>query len=124
MPFAHAVLRIDHQHAEIVEFDREHAARHNFGPHSHYTRQHHSDVRAEHEFFGKVCDALGAYPLVVVTGPHTGLAAFRHYVKKHRPHLEEQLTGWEVVDHPSEGQLVTFARQYLSLHARMAPPAA
>ena len=123
MTLTHAVLRIDHQHAEVLEFDSEHAAGHNFGPHHHYTRQHHSDVRAEHDFFGKVCDVLSAYPQVLVTGPHTGLAAFRHYVEKHRPHLEKQLSGWEVVDHPSEGQLVAFARQYFSTHQRLAAPA-
>ena len=124
MPLANAVIRIDHHHADVLEFDSEHVSAHSVTAHNHYTRQHQSGVRTEHEFFGEVCDALRGFKHVVVTGSHTGVAAFRHYVEKHRLPLGAQIAGWEVVDHPSEGQLVAFARQYLVAHQRMAAPAA
>lgn len=123
MPYTRAVIRIDRQHALIIGFDADHSEARSLAPHVHQTRQHHSDVRAEHEFFADVCDELSAVAEILVTGSHTGVSAFRHYVEKHRPALGPRIIGWEIVDHPSQGQLLSFARQYLSTHGRMAAPA-
>lgn len=124
MHLSHAVVRIDHQNAEILEFDSEHVSARHLKAHDHHTRQHHSDVRTEHEFFGQVCDALTGITEVLITGPHTGQAAFRHYITKHRPAVAKQIAGWETVDHPTQAQLVAFAREYIANHHRMAAPAA
>lgn len=123
MPFARAVIRIDHQRALIIGFDADRSEARSLGAHAHNTRQHHSDVRAEHEFFANVCSALTGVDEILVTGPHTGVSAFRHYVEKHRPALGPSIAGWEIVDHPSQGQLLAFGRQYLSTRGRMAVPA-
>ena len=80
--------------------------------HLKFTREHHSDVRTEHEFFGQVCDALDGIAEVLVTGGHTGLAYFRHDVDKHRPLTAERIVGYGVVDHPTENQLVALARKH------------
>jgi stalled ribosome rescue protein Dom34 len=69
-------------------------------------------VRTEHEFFGEVCDALKDIPELLVAGGHQAQADFRHYVEKHRPQLAKQLTDWETVQHPSEGQLVALAKKH------------
>lgn len=124
MPLSNAVVRLGQHQAEVVEFDASHVSAHHLGEHTHYTRQHNSGVRTEHEFHSEVCQSLAGIPQVLITGSHTGLAAFRHYVEKHRPALQPQIVGWEIVDHPSEKQLVAFARDYLAKHARMATPAA
>lgn len=123
MPLSHAVVRIDLHHATLLEFDSTQVAARHLKAHPHQTRQHHSEVRAEHEFFGEVCDALAGIGEVLVTGPHTGQAAFRHYLDKHRPALLPRVIGWETVDHPSEGELLAFARKYVDKHRRMAAPA-
>ena len=57
---------------------------------------------------------------VLVTGSHTAQTDFRHYVDKHRPALVQQIVGWETVDHPTEGQLLAFARQKFVKYDRMA----
>jgi stalled ribosome rescue protein Dom34 len=124
MPYAKAVIRIDHQHAQIIGFDDDGFEASSLAAHVHDTRQHHSDVRTEHEFLANVCSALTGMDEILVTGPHTGISAFRHYVEKHRPALNPYIVGWEVVDHPSQGQLLAFARQYLSTLGRMAAPSA
>jgi hypothetical protein len=51
---------------------------------------------------------------VLVVGGHTGLAAFRHYVDKHRPLTAPRIVGYQVVDHPSENQLVALARLHFA----------
>ena len=126
MPLHHAVLHIDHQKAEVLQFDAEHLesqkikSRSQHALHSQHTRHVGSAVRTEHEYFGEVCDALAGIPEVLVAGAHTAQTDFRHYVEKHRPQLLKQITGWETVDHPTDNQLVALAKKHFDKHDRMA----
>lgn len=119
MALYHAVVLLDHKHAQIVEFDGDQTRARKLHANEHETRQHGSAVRSEHEFFGQVCDALEGIKEVLVTGPRTAQDDFRHYVNKHRPQQAAQIAGWETVDHPTEGQLVALARQFFVRHDRM-----
>lgn len=120
MALFHAVVWMDHHSAQVLQFDAEQVQSQKVKAHQHHTRQHGSSVRTEHEFFGEVCGALAGISEVLVTGSHTALADFRHYVDKHRPQVAPQIVGQEVVDHPSEGQLLALARQYFVKFDRMA----
>jgi stalled ribosome rescue protein Dom34 len=120
MPHSHAVVRIDHQKARVLKFDAEHLEARKIKEHSDHTRQHGSEVRTEHEYFGEVAAALSGIAGVLITGPHTALADFHHYVEKHRPELDGPIVGWEPVDHPTDGELVAFARKRFLEHDRMA----
>jgi stalled ribosome rescue protein Dom34 len=116
----HAVVWIDHQHAQVLHFDSDPVQVHKIKAHNHHTRQHGSQVRTEHEFFGEVCDALAGIKEILVTGSRKAQADFRHYVEKHRALIAPQIVGWETVDHPTEGQLAALARQFFVRHDRMA----
>jgi stalled ribosome rescue protein Dom34 len=116
----HAVAWVDHQGAQILQFDAEHVQAQKVKAHSHHTRQHASSVRTEHEFHGEVCDALAGISEVLVVGPKTGLADFRHYVEKHRSAASRCIVGWEVAERATENQLVAMARQYFLKYDRMA----
>jgi len=120
MTLSHAVLWIDHQSAQVLQFDAEQVQAQQVHAHTHHTRQHGSEVRTEHEFFGEVCDKLAGIDNVLVTGGHTAQADFRHYVEKHRPALSPHVVGWETVDHPSDGQLLALARRFFVKHDLMA----
>ena len=119
MSLFHAVVWIDHQSAQVLQFDAEHVQAQKIKAHSHHTRQHGSAVRTEHVFFGEVCDALAGIAEVLVSGSHTAQADFKHYVDKHRPAVAPQIKGWETVDHPSDAQLVALARKYFVRFDRM-----
>lgn len=120
MTMFHAVVTIDHQHAQVLQFDEEHVQSQRVKASTRHSRQHGSGVRTEHEFYAEVCDALEGIAEVLVTGPRTGLADFRHYVEKHRPHTGERIVGYEVVNQPTEGELVAMARRYFLKYDRMA----
>ncbi len=120
MTLFHAVVWIDHQQAQVLQFDTEHVQASKVKAHTHHTGQHGSAVRTEHEYFGHVCDALNGIPEVLVTGSHKAQADFRHYVDKHRPALAKHIMGWETVDHPTENQLVALARKAFLKIDRMA----
>lgn len=120
MSLFHAVVWTDHQSAQVLQFDPEQVKVHKVKAHSHPTAQHGSQVRSEHEFFGELCDSLDGIAEVLVTGSHTALADLRHYADKHRPQTAARIVGYEVVDHPSEKQLVALARKFFLDHDRMA----
>jgi hypothetical protein len=120
MPMLHAVAWVDHQSAQVMQFDAEPGQTRKLKAHSHTTGQHGSKVRTEHEFFGEVCNALAGISEVLVVGPKTGLADFRHYVDKHRGALNRQIVGWEVHERLTDNQLVALARQFFVQYDRMA----
>jgi stalled ribosome rescue protein Dom34 len=120
MTLFHAVVLIDHHHADVLQFDATQVQPTKLKAHSHPTKQHGSSVRTEHEFFGQVCDALAGIPEVMVAGSRTAQADFKHYVAKHRPALAKHLVAYETVDHPSENQLVAMARAFFLKYDRMA----
>lgn len=116
MSLKHAVVWTDHHAAQVIQFSAEEVQVGRVHAHQHPTAQHGSGVRAEHEFFGEVCDALEGIPHVLVTGSHTTLADFRHYADKHRPQTAARIAAYEVVDHPSENQLVALGRAHFLKH--------
>jgi stalled ribosome rescue protein Dom34 len=116
----HSVVFIDHQAAQVLQFDPEHVQASKVKSHSHHTAQHGSGVRTEHEFFAHVCDALEGIAEILVVGPHTGVTDFEHYVRKHRPETAKRIVDFQTVDRPSENQLVALARKYFLKHDRMA----
>ncbi len=120
MTTLHAVLRIDHQTATVLQFDAEHVQAETIKAHTHYTRQHGSSVRSEHEFYAHVADALAGIREVLVAGPGTAPSDFKVYCDKHRPQVVGQLVGVEVIDHPTDPQLVAMARKYFLKLDRMA----
>ena len=111
MSLFHAVAFVDHQHADVLQFGSEHVEGSKLHERFAFTRQHGSEVRTEHEFFGHVCDALVGIAEVLVVGGHQGLADFKRYVNKHRPLIGQHIVAYQVVDHPSENQLVALARK-------------
>lgn len=116
----HAVVFVDHHSAQLLQFTSEQVVERKLHEELKFTRQHQSGVRTEHEFFGHVCDAFEGIAEVLVVGGHSGLADFRHYVEKHRPLTEPRIVGYEVVDHPTEKQLVALARRYFAKYDLMA----
>lgn len=114
MTFYHAVVFVDHHSAQVLQFDSEQVLEKKVHEHRHLTRQHASSVRGEHEFFGTVCDAMEGVSEVLIAGRHTGISDFRHYVEEHRPLTAARIVGYEVVDHPTENQLVALARKHFA----------
>ena len=122
MSLFHAVLWIDHHNAKVQQFNATDVKAQTVKDHTHYTRQHGSNVRAVHEFFGEVCDSLAGVSEILVTGSHQAQADFRHYVEKHRVALAPHIAGWETVDHLTEGQLVALGRKFFDRVDRVPPP--
>ncbi|MEO5686815.1 MAG: hypothetical protein ABIR54_05585 [Burkholderiaceae bacterium] len=120
MAFAHAAVWIEHHGAHVLQFDSEHVTESTVKEHVHYTRQHGSQVRAEHEFFGEITEALREFKSVLVVGQHAPQAAFRQYISKHRPALALHVVAWKTVDHPTEAEVLKLAREFFVQRGEMA----
>lgn len=128
MNLQHAVVFLDDRSARVFRFEPDQIVEQRLHELWHYTQQHASAVRDEHEFFGKICDAMESIPELLVTGGHPDIAAFRQYVEKHRPKVAAHIVGYQVVDHPTEGTILELAQQLFMKVDRMVelglPPAA
>ncbi len=113
----HAVVEISHEEAHLVRFDSEHHDSARIKTHGRRTPG--SAVRAEHELFGEVCDALAETPEILVTGSKTAVADFKHYVEKHRSALAPNVIGYETTNHPTENQLLALARTFALKHDQL-----
>ena len=122
MSLFHAVVWVDHHTAQVLQFDATQVLEKQVKAHEHYTRQHGSEVRSEHEFLSAVCDAMQGVNEVLIAGSHTAQADLRHYVEKHRPAVAQHITGWETTGQLTTHELVALARRYFSTHAGMATP--
>lgn len=118
-----AVLWLDRRSATLQRLDRDAPAIH-IHAHLHDTRQHGSEVRTSHDFHAQVSDAAQGIDEVLVSGARMTHAEFRHYLEKHRPQLARRIVAWQVVDHPTEPQMLELARRFFARWDRMAPVAA
>lgn len=114
----HAVVHLDHHHAQVLHFDAHqvHAAR----IEAHERHAHGDDTRSVQALFAALCQALQDTPEVLMTGSHVVLGQFRHYVEAHRPQLAPQIADYRPAAELSQGQLLALARQFFRAHDRMA----
>ena len=66
---SHAIAHLSHESAQVIEIDHSATRVVKTSQHAHATRQHASQVRSEHEFFGSVCDQLEGF--IAGQGPDT-----------------------------------------------------
>jgi stalled ribosome rescue protein Dom34 len=122
----HTILWIDHQEARVFHLEPEaldeamvHAPAHHVHRHpkgSTEAREHPADMK---HFFDDVSKALQGVEELLVVGPGTAKLHFLRYAQKHQHNLEAKIFGVETVDHPTDKQLVAYAKQYFVVADRM-----
>jgi stalled ribosome rescue protein Dom34 len=124
----HCVLWIDHEKARLVFFDNvESVSSEVISSKSHgHGNTHHKagSVGAgksalDRDFSQKIESELGRCAEFVVVGPGTAKLEFIRHVHRNAPHLDAKLVGVETMDHPTDPQLVDFARSYFRKFDRM-----
>ncbi len=79
--------------------------------HPNVTAEHNHPVDAQH-FFADVVRALQDAEEILIVGPAHAKLELIKYVHKHQAALAAKIVGVETVDHPTDGQLVAYARRY------------
>ncbi len=119
MTFHHAVVWLDHTKAQVIHFDlkaaeSESLKTHSSHPHpqSKFGDQKHGNASDNTAFFADIAVALKDSLEILIVGPGDEKTAFMKYLTEQVPAVAEKIKGVETVDHPSEGQLLAYARKH------------
>ena len=121
MSIRHAVVWLDQHDAKIFHFDAvTFDAKTVLSPQHHVHK--HPSTTAEHDhpndaqrYYHEVARALEDAEEILVVGPAKAKLEFIKHVHKHNHVLDPKIVGVETVDHPTDGQLLAYARRYFSL---------
>ena len=117
MPFAHAVVWLDHHTARVIGFSRDHHEVMQLVA-EHAARQTHrkrdvvgsGHAPPDRSFFASLADALEGVDEVLLTGPGVAKTEFDRYLARRRADVARHIVAIESVDHPTDGQLLAHAR--------------
>jgi stalled ribosome rescue protein Dom34 len=122
----HAVVWIDHQRARIVHFNVEEADR--TSVRDHVVRDLHAhEKRTGHRteenkpFFEDVAKAIADAGAILIVGPAQEKDFFAKFLGEKHPAIRAHVEGVEKADHPSDGELLDFARRYVKAADHMKP---
>jgi len=118
MSLNNAVVWLDHTKAQVIHFDKnvsesESMKTHSTHPHPH---QKHGDNHVNGDdntlFYKDIAAALTDSEQILVVGPAEEKTAFVSYLTSKMPAIADKIKAVETVDHPSEGQLLAYAREH------------
>ncbi len=122
----HAVVWIDHREARVFHFnpiDVEKLLLHPDNPTKHIHHKANSigsgHAASDNEFLHAVAQSIADAGAVLITGPANAKTQLVKHIHQHDPKLMRAIEGVETVDHPSDAQLVAYARQYLKAKYRL-----
>jgi len=124
----HAVIWIDHHEARVFHFSPTEVERLVLHP-DHPTRHIHHKANSigsghaseDHNFLQAAAKSIADAGAVLITGPANAKNELFKHIQHHNPKLMKVIAGVETLDHPSDAQLVAYAKKYLKVTDRMEP---
>jgi stalled ribosome rescue protein Dom34 len=124
----HAVIWIDHREARVFHFSPTDVETLVLQPDNPTKHLHHKansigsgHIPADQDYLHAVAESIADAGAVLITGPANTKTELVEHIRRHDPKLVKAIAGVEAVDHPSDKQLVAFARKYLTATDRMQP---
>lgn len=124
----HAVVWIDHHAARVIHFNQDDAEQDVVRPtdpprHLHIKAGSPSGIhiRDAPAFYHDVAAALTGAKAILLVGPSNAKAEFIRYMRRHAPHIIEQLCGVETMDKATDGEILAEARRHFARTDRMRP---
>ncbi len=133
MSHFHAVVWIDHSEAHVMHIsadDVEASIVRPKSPHQkvHHKRGHDKGGAVSHgknpedgDFYHAVVEALKGAGEVLVVGPANAKLNLIKHIHAHDAQMADKIVGVETIDHPTDAQLVAYARKYFVASDRMRP---
>lgn len=126
MSHYHCVVWIDHREAHVIQFNPDSAEESTVYTKSKHEHLHHKQsavgsgkLPVNHAYYQTVADAIKDAGEILIVGPSTAkLELFKH-LQAHAPAIAARVVSVESVDHPSDGQLLKFARHHFDADDRM-----
>ena len=117
-PHFHAVIWIDHLEARVFHFNSTDVERLVLHP-DHPTKHIHHKANSigsghaspDHDYLQAVAESVADAGAVLITGPANAKTELADHIRLHDPALAKVIAGIETVDHPSDPQLVAYAKE-------------
>jgi stalled ribosome rescue protein Dom34 len=126
MSHYHAIVWIDHQKATAWHFtptEQEETVVHAQNQHQriHSRKSAHGGHRsgADHHFFDDVAKALTGAHEILLIGPAETKQEFAAYLRDKQPLLGKSIVAVETADHPTDAQILDYARRHFPTLDRM-----
>lgn len=126
MSHYHAVVWLDHSEAHVMHIsadDVEKSVVHPAKPHAHlHARSGVAGAGRQAEdktYYHAVIEALKGAQEILVVGPAQAKLHLIKHIHAHDQAMADKVVGVETIDHPSDGQLVAYARKYFVAKDRM-----
>jgi stalled ribosome rescue protein Dom34 len=122
----HAVVWIDHQRARVIHFNVEEADKTSIWDHvvrdlhAHEKRTGHR-TEENKPFFEEVAKAIADAGAILIVGPAQEKDFFAKFLAEKHPAIRAHVEGVEKADHPTDGELLDFARRYVKAADHMRP---
>jgi stalled ribosome rescue protein Dom34 len=124
----HAAIWIDHREAHVFHFglaDVETLVLHPDNPTRHIHHKANSTgsghASTSPDYLRAIAESVLDAGSVLITGPGNAKTELVEFLRLHDPELAKVIAGVETVDHPTDAQLVAYARKYLKATDRMVP---
>lgn len=133
MSHYHAVVWIDHAEAHVMHVgadDVESSIVRPKNPHQkiHHKRGNdkggavsHGKNPEDQDYYHAVVEALKGAQEVLVLGPANAKLNLIKHIQAHDAQMADKIIGVESADHPTDGQVVAYARKYFAAADRMRP---
>lgn len=126
MSHYHAVVWLDHSEAHVMHIspdDVEKSVVHPANPH----KKLHAKSGAvgsgksaeDHHYYHAIVEALKGAQEILVVGPAQAKLQLIKHIHAHDHDMTDKVVGVESIDHPTDGQLVAYARKYFVAKDRM-----
>jgi stalled ribosome rescue protein Dom34 len=119
MSHFHAVVWIDHSEAHVMHISPDDVEKSIVQPAKPHTKLHLkggtvSGARApeDQHYYHGVAEALAGAQELLIVGPGQAKLALLKHLQAHDKAVADKVLGIETVDHPSDAQVVAYARRY------------
>jgi stalled ribosome rescue protein Dom34 len=124
----HAVVWIDHRQARIFHFDATDVDKLVIGPENPVRHLHHKadsnrggHAAEDQKFLEEVAKSISDAGAILIVGPANEKNELVKHIKHSHPQITVRIEGVESADHPSDQELVAYARRYLKSADLMRP---
>jgi len=110
MSLSHAVVWIDHQEAHVIQFNRD--AHENA---TITTKSKHGNLPqklSSPAYLHEVVKAVVGSQEILIVGPGVAKLELIKHINHHDAKISNNVVGVETVDHPSDAQLLAYAKKY------------
>ncbi len=133
MSHYHAVVWIDHNEAHVMHISPDDVESSVVRPKKPHQKLHHKrgadkggavgagNTPEDQGFYHEVVEALKGAQEVLVVGPASAKLHLIKHMHGHDKQMADKVIGVESIDHPSDAQLVAYARKYFVAADRMRP---